>query len=252
MTSLHGYTTQWMARRHDQSLGLLLVDLLIISRPACDYERPRRCPPPMGCRWCPSSGAPRFLAFPNYHTKQLMLFDLLAEAAVGIPVAQIEQNLITAAVSANGDSLCLGDSRGGLWVYDQAALVAAAHAGAAGEPTGLVPHRARNAQPLGGYVSSAAFSDDGDLLYATCVHGAITVHDARHESLPVLRALPFVAPSDYVLNYRSACAGGLLAAVGDEAGGSSHSHDTATAPHAAFDKVARDFIAHRVPHRVDP
>ena len=162
----------------------------------------------------PSSGAPRFLAFPNYHTKQLMLFDLLAEAAVGIPVAQLEQGLLTAAVSANGDSLCLGDARGGLWVYDTAALVAAAHAGAgAGELTELVPHRARNAQPLGGYVSSAAFSDDGDRLYATCVHGAVTVHDARHESLPVFRALPFVAPSDYFPNYIFACAGGLLAAV---------------------------------------
>ena len=74
----------------------------------------------------PSSGAPRFFAFPNYHTKQLMLFDLLADDAVGIPVAQIEFALFTAAVSANGDSLCLGDSRGGLWVFDQADLVASA------------------------------------------------------------------------------------------------------------------------------
>ena len=93
------------------------------------------------------SGAPRFLACPNQTARQLVLFDLLVDGAAGIPVAQLEQSLITAAVSANGDSLCLGGSGGGLWVYDTAALVAAAVAGCAGEPTQLVRHRAQNAQP---------------------------------------------------------------------------------------------------------
>ena len=83
---------------------------------------------------------PQYLACPNLYTKQLVLFDLLVDDAAGIPVAQVEQSLTTAAVSADGDSLCLGDSGGWLWVFDMVSLVAAA--GYASQPTQLVPHRA--------------------------------------------------------------------------------------------------------------
>eukprot|EP01052_Picozoa_sp_SAG31_P049792 SAG31_NODE_11072_length_1069_cov_1.254639_1_plen_187_part_10 len=163
--------------------------------------------------------SPQYLACPNIFTKQLVLFDLLVDDAAGFTVAQIEQSLWTAAVSANGDSLCLGGGAGpagGLWVFDTAALVAAA--GRAGEPTQLVPHRAQNTQLLSG-VTAAAFSEGGEWLYATCRDAALTVHDARDERLPVLRTLPLLAPSNYMYNYTLACAGGMLAAVGDEAGG---------------------------------
>ena len=88
--------------------------------------------------------APMFLAYVDLSLKQIVLFDLSVDGAAGITVVKTEQTPVSAALSADGDSLCIGSSRGGLWIYDTNALLGAAAAGrAAGEPTELVQPWAR-------------------------------------------------------------------------------------------------------------
>ena len=58
---------------------------------------------------------PRCLVNVDSGNKQIVLFDLTAdEGAASFTVAKTEQSALTAALSADSDSLCIGGSRRGL------------------------------------------------------------------------------------------------------------------------------------------
>ena len=72
--------------------------------------------------------APRYLLAPNATRRQLRVFDLLRPSGPGVAVLHgDEMRAMTAALSADGESICLGCyNPGALRVYDTAPLLVAA------------------------------------------------------------------------------------------------------------------------------
>eukprot|EP01052_Picozoa_sp_SAG31_P034627 SAG31_NODE_4072_length_3614_cov_7.146230_2_plen_969_part_00 len=166
-------------------------------------------------------GSPRFLMYFDAVGKQLVRFDLTAAGAPdggpeGTVVTKLQSSPATAAVSADGGSMCV-NQRSHLLVFDTAQLLAAR--AVSDDPATWVQPRARTAQPTHQdgniHICGAAFSDDGGLLYAVCqTAAAITVHDVLHSDLPRLRTLPFMAGDSHAGNYLLTSGAGLLAAAG--------------------------------------
>eukprot|EP01052_Picozoa_sp_SAG31_P028872 SAG31_NODE_2824_length_5038_cov_3.060336_3_plen_1003_part_00 len=123
--------------------------------------------------------------------------------------------------AASGDSVGLGIGRGRLLVYDICTLVAAAEAGPQITLTEQeVPPRAQGMCTQGTAVCvGLAFSADGGRLFAIAKGGSgVTVHNVKHEDLPVVQVLPFIVGHGLYSDYRLAATDNLVVASG---GGSS-------------------------------
>ena len=120
--------------------------------------------------------APRYLLVPDELRRQLRVFDLLRPSGPGVAVLHgDEMKVVSAALSVDGDSICLGCQQGGgLRVYDTAPLVADAVTlleGSEAEAKEQVAPRARAPNIEGQNHAAAAgmaFSHDADRLFALC------------------------------------------------------------------------------------
>ena len=134
--------------------------------------------------------SPRILVYADAVTKQLVRIDMVAAATSaasgggqgrGTAVFQFGGAPVTTALSADGGSLCVSQ-RAHLLVFDTAQVLV--EGPVADDPLQSLQPRARTAEPTGGgHVSDAAFSLDGGRLFALCMTGEVTVHDARHDDL---------------------------------------------------------------------
>lgn len=172
--------------------------------------------------------APRYLLVADKYRKQLRVFDLLRPSGPGVAVLHGDgMRVMTAALSGDGDSICLSCKPGdGLRVYDTAPLLAAAatlmeDSKAEAEEQVVPRARAPSQGTEHDAAAGVAFSHNADRLFVLW-HNGVTVHDPWQPSLPVLRRLPFeVKPGATHSPSMLACAGGLLAAAGGGGFGSS-------------------------------
>ena len=119
--------------------------------------------------------AQRYLLVPDIMRKQLRAFDLLRPSGPGVAVLHDDElEVITAALSADGDSICLGCLRQ-TRVYDTAPLLAAAatllESSEAEEAEEQLVPRAWALEIEGHVPAGAAFSHDADRLFVLWTSG---------------------------------------------------------------------------------
>jgi WD40 repeat protein len=157
-------------------------------------------------------GDPRFAVVCG-NDKNISVYDMASPSADGRVVLTTNAVIWSAAASADGTLLAVGDTAGLLQIFDTALLFATGS-------TRLESHSQRRAEAMqAASISATAFSTDSRMLFATHVNGPVMVFDGCQEmELRAVRTLNFLSGTSPIAGATLSCAssgsGQIVAACG--------------------------------------